>query len=95
LNHCILGGRRLASGGPLEAVLVRPDIVPHVAEALHRVKRVEFRSAYMKLNPEHYGRDPTEAEFDRVWSTLLQIRQLFEDAAENREAVLFTVARDA
>jgi hypothetical protein len=94
LNHCVLGGRRLSKGSAFEAVLIRPDIVPHVAEALHRVKRVEFREAYWRLSPDEYGRQPTEKEFDFVWTSLLQIRQLFEDAAENREAVLFAVQRE-
>jgi hypothetical protein len=67
--------------------------VPHVAEALHRVKRLELQESYLRLTPDLYGRPTTEKEFDKVWSMLLQIRQLFEDAADNRDSILFAVAR--
>jgi hypothetical protein len=93
-NHCILGGRQLHEGVDFEAVLVRPDIVRHVAEAIHRVKSVDFETAYKQLTPEDYGREPTEIEFEVIWALLSKIRKLFEDAAELGEAVLFVVERE-
>ena len=93
LDHCVLGGRRLHPGAEFEAVLVRPDIVPHVADGLHNLKREEFRSCFMNLDPSDFGRQPTEAEADEVWSTLKLVRQLYEDASSEHAAVVFTVER--
>lgn len=93
LNHCILGGRRLHQGAGFEATLVRPDIAPHIAESLHHVKREDIHAKYLAIDPQDYGRPLCDAEFDRVWNALQQIRQLFEDASNERCAVLFTVER--
>jgi hypothetical protein len=93
LNHTVLGGKRLHRGEAFEANLVRPDIVPHVAESLHDLKRNELHAKYLQLGSPELGRDPSEREFDIVWNALQQIRQLFEDAANERCAVLFTVER--
>lgn len=93
LNHAILGGRRLHKGPEFEAILVRPDISPHVAEALHHLKREDVHASYLKVDSADYGQPLSEADFDRVWNALQQIRQLYEDAANERCAVLFTVER--
>lgn len=93
LDHCVLGGRRLHEGQEFEAVLIRPDIVPHVAAGMHDLKRAEFSERYMALDPAVYGKQPTEAEGDETWAMLKLIRQLFEDAGNEHAAVLFTVAR--
>ena len=93
LNHAIMGGKRLHRGPEFEAIMVRPDIVPHVAEALHCQKRNEMHEKFLKLDPESYGHVPTDREFDKTWNLMQQIRQLFEDASNERCAVLFTVER--
>lgn len=93
LNHCILGGRRLHKGPGFEAALIRPDIVPHVAESLHHMKRQELHAKYFAIDSADYGQSLTEQEFDKVWLMMQQIRKLFEDASVDRCAVLFTVER--
>lgn len=93
LDHCVLGGRRLHKGEDFEAILIRPDIVPHVSQGLHNLKRAEFTEKYMALEPDEYGKQPTEPEADETWAMLKLIRQLFEDASNEHAAVLFTVAR--
>ena len=93
LNNLVLGGKRLYKNSDFYAVLVRPDIVPFVAESSRDVKRSELRELYFKLDPQAYGRELTEKEFDRVWSLFRQIQQLFDDASADRAAVLFTAAR--
>ena len=93
LDHCVLGGRRLYQGDDFEAILIRPDIVPHVAAGLHDLKRAEFTEKYMTLDPELYGKQPTEAEADETWAMLKLVRQMFEDAGNEHAAILFTVAR--
>jgi hypothetical protein len=49
--------------------------------------------AALRLDANDYGSAPTEREFDEVWSIFKQIRQLMEDAAADRDAVLVTVER--
>lgn len=93
LNHCVLGGRRLHQGPGFEAVLVRPDIVPHVADEARDIKRAELHDRFFQLDPQDYGQQPTEKDFDRIWNVFRQILQLFDDAAAERAAVLFTVER--
>ena len=93
LSQFVLGGKRLHRGGGFEAVLVRPDIVPHVAEATRDIKRAEFQQKYYQLDPQDYGQPPHEKELDKVWSVFRQVQQLFDDAAADRAAVLFTVER--
>ncbi|MEO8496676.1 MAG: DUF1877 family protein [Planctomycetota bacterium] len=92
VDHAVLGGKRLYQGTEFEAILIRPDIVPHVAAGLHDLKRAEFTERYMALDPNLYGKQPTETEGDEVWAMLKLIRQLFEDAGNEHAAVLFTVA---
>ena len=93
LDHCVLGGRQLHSGDGFDAVLIRPDVVPHLTAALHDLRREEFVEQYMAIDPSDYGREPCDKEADQVWSTLKLIRQMFEDAANEHAAVVFTVER--
>jgi len=93
LDHCVLGGRQLHAGDGFDAIMIRPDIVPHVAQALHELKREEFHARYMTIDPADYGKQPNEAESDQAWGKLKSIRQLFEEAGNEHAAVLFTVER--
>lgn len=91
LDHCVLAGRRMHQGNDFDAILVRPDIVPHVAEALHHVKRSDIKDKYYAISAENLGHEPQEKELDSVWTTLQYVRQMYEDAAVERCAVLFVV----
>jgi hypothetical protein len=91
LNHTILGGKRLYKGNDFEAIMVRPDIVPFIAEGLHHLKRDVILSRYHKIDPADYGQPLSITDFDKIWNSLQQIRQLYEDAASELCAVLFTV----
>ncbi len=89
LNHVILGGKALHKGDDYTAIVVRPDMTPFIAEALGDIKQIDFRAKFDTLR-----KDVPEAtrnkEYVEVWRTLQELRVLFEDAAANREAVLFT-----
>ncbi len=93
LNQCILGGKQLFHGPDYDVVLIRPDVTPHVAEALAGVKREAFRETYFGLDPNSFGHAPNEEEFAQVWSVCQQIRWFFEDAAEQHTALLFVAER--
>jgi hypothetical protein len=90
LNHCILGGKQIYKGSDRVVSLVRPDVTPFVAESLSALKRNEFRDRYLHLDPQRYGRQPSEEEFTDVWIALQQIRDFYEVAGEERSAVLFS-----
>ena len=93
LDHCVLGGRQMHKGDDFDAILIRPDIVPHVADALHELNREEFFESYMAIDPSDYGKEPSEVEADHVWCTLKLIRQMYDAAASEHAAVVFTVER--
>ena len=89
LNHVILGGKALHKGDDYTAVVVRPDMTPFIAEALGDVKQADFRAKFDALRKD-VPEPARNKEFAEVWRTLQELRVLFEDAATNREAVLFT-----
>jgi hypothetical protein len=93
LNHAILGGKQLHRGPEFVACMVRPDIVTHVAVALHDFKRDVAQDAYRRIDSQQLGHEPNDKEFEVIWSGVQQVRLLFEDAANERCAVLFTVER--
>ncbi len=89
LNHVVLGGKALHRGDDYTAVLVRPDMTLFIAEALGDLKQADFRAKFDALRsglPE----TARNKEFIEVWRTLVELRALFDDAAANLEAVLFT-----
>ena len=93
LNQCILGGRRLHSGREFEAVLIRPDVAPRVADSLRALSEAEFQQRFQRLAPEALEVMPTGDPCSIVWQQLQDLQQFFQSAAAEREAILFTAAR--
>lgn len=89
LDHCILGGKQMHSGDGYVASLVRPDVAPHVAEALAKVRLDEMNKKYFALDPASIGHEPTDEEFTEMWNMFKLVREFFADAATDRNAVLF------
>jgi hypothetical protein len=89
LNHAILGGKQLAKGTEYFISLVRPDLTPFVAEALHDLKEPEFRQRYFQLADKGYTQALNEKEYALVWHQIQELRNFFEYCAEERFAVLF------
>lgn len=90
LNTAILGGKQLHQGDDLAAVLIRPDMINFVAEALAEVKQQDFRTKFFALNQTSYKGPLGEKEFVAIWLCLQNMKVFFEAAAENMEAVVFT-----
>lgn len=90
MNHAILGGKKLNKGPEFIAVLVRPDLTPFVAEALHNIKEPDFRQRYFALGNHGYEQPINEKEYALVWHHLQELRTFFEYCSEERFAVLFT-----
>ncbi len=85
LQQAIWGGRPLSDEPDLQVRLVRPDLVPHVAEALANLN--------IDAVVEHLPTDALQGEGrDRARRVLGQLRRLYADAARERWAVaLFAI----
>ena len=90
MNHAVLGGKQLHKGTDFIAVLVRPDLTPFVAEALHDMKEPEFRKRFFALGDHGYDQPINEKEYTLVWHHVQELRAFFEYCSEERFAVLFT-----
>ena len=80
LDQCILGGRPMFQGTEMAVILVRPDLVPHLASGLEGVSADALHGAL-----------PADQDFADVHATFLQIRQLYRSASEQRAAIVFAV----
>ena len=89
-NHVVLGGKQLHHAGDFSTILIRPDIVAFVSEALNELKQAEVREKFQNL-PASYGKPRGDKEFIELWLAITQLRTFFDAAAENLEAVVFTV----
>lgn len=95
LNTAVLGGKQLHKGDDLAAVLIRPDMINFVAEALSDIKQKEFRERFFALQGGSYTGSITEKDFTALWICLQNLKVFFEAAAENMEAVVFTAKYQA
>ena len=91
LSHVFLGGRQLADGEDLIVALVRPDAVPIVAQALAEWSRDDLVERYRTLVADHHAEQSNVQNGEQSWSSLATVRDFFQRAAENTEAILFTV----
>jgi hypothetical protein len=89
-NHVVLGGKKLHNGDDYVAVVVRPDMVTFIAEALHEIKEPDFRKCFFALADKGYDQPINEKEYSFIWHTIQEIRAFFEYCDEERFAVLFT-----
>jgi hypothetical protein len=89
-NHVVLGGKQLHHGSDFSTIVIRPDMVPFVSEALNDLKQLEVREKFNALPPS-YTKPRGDKEFTEVWLAVKQLRTFFDAAAENLEAVVFTV----
>jgi hypothetical protein len=89
-NHVVLGGKQLHHGADFSAILIRPDIVAFVSETLNELKQNEVREKFQSL-PASYDKPRGDKEFTEIWLAISQMRTFFDAAAENLEAVVFTV----
>ncbi len=89
-NHVVLGGKQLHHGTDFSTILIRPDIVAFVSETLNELKQAEVREKFQNL-PASYSKPRGDKEFVELWLAITQLRTFFDAAAENLEAVVFTV----
>lgn len=89
-NQVVLGGKQLHHAEDFSAILIRPDIVAFVSEALNELKQAEVREKFENL-PATYTQPRGDKEFIELWLAITLMRPFFDAAAENLEAVVFTV----
>ena len=89
LNHAVLGGKQLHHGGDSVAALVRPDMTNFVAEGIGEVTEEELRKSFFGL-PVSYTQPKDEKTFMAIWLCLQNLKDFYDAAAENLEAVVFT-----
>jgi hypothetical protein len=87
LNHAVLGGRVLGHENGFAVILKRPDMCPHIAEGLSKVKPETVESSLAQLRgvqPETFA----GIESSDVALLLSNLTALFQAAAEGGEAVI-------
>lgn len=90
LNHVVLGGEVLYFEDDYIMSLKTPDQVAEVAHALSQVSAEAFREMYFKIDPESYGVDVTEDDFQYTWGWFEDQAAFWQKAASEARYVLFT-----
>jgi hypothetical protein len=90
LNQTLLGGRHLYYQDDRYVVLVRPDMVRHVATALAEVDASQLEAKYKELPSDVLEES---ADWPAVQTVLKQIAALYLGAADDGNAVVFTAKR--
>lgn len=90
LNHVILGGELLYTQEDYIMTLKTPAQVRDIAEALKTVTEEPFRKAYFRIDPDSYGFEVSEDDYEYTWSNFLSLREFYSRAAEAGLYVLFT-----
>ncbi|MFT7639836.1 MAG: hypothetical protein ACI9G1_001574 [Pirellulaceae bacterium] len=90
LNHTILGGRHLYHQADRFVVLVRPDMVRHVAEALAKADVSQLEAKHKELPSDVLEESD---DWPTVKTALQRIAALYKEAADDGNAVVFTAER--
>jgi hypothetical protein len=91
LSHVILGGESLYSEDDYIMSLKTPAQVREIAQALPRVSPDHLRAGYSRINPEQYGFELTDQDFEYTWGNFEGLPEFFARAAAADRYVLFTV----
>ncbi len=90
LNHCICGGQQLYSGEDCTICFVAAVQVKDVATALSQITELWLRERYFAISQSDYG-TLSDGDFEYTWKWFQKVRQLYEKAAIEDRAVIFTV----
>jgi hypothetical protein len=93
LKWAVLGGEDLSGDPDWTAVLVKPEQVKQVAEALGALDEAWWRARYEQLAQQGYRPRDEEDDLEYTWDWFLELRELYRSAAAEGRAVLFTVDR--
>jgi hypothetical protein len=90
LNHTVLAGRALYTGGDYIMSLKEPAQVRDVSAALASITEEEFRRRYFGIDAESYGFPLSEDDFRYTWEWFQGVRAFYARAAKEGRYVLFT-----
>lgn len=90
LHMAILGGRHLYSEDDYIVSYVDKADVPAVASQLNGITASWMKEKYFALNPDDYGMDPSEDDWEYTWSWFSELVKFYTKAAEDGRSVVFT-----
>ena len=91
LKAAVLGGRHLHNGEDYIVSLLTPDLVRDVARALAEVSRETLRAGYLAIDPDDYGPEFGDEDFDYTWENFTDLVAFFHRSALAGSHVIFTV----
>ena len=93
LQGVIFGGEPLTEGDDYIISFKSAEDVRRIAAALKDVTEADFRSAYFAIDPEAYGSDPSEEDFESCWRDVMELQTFYSRAAAAGRSVIFTVSQ--
>ena len=78
-------------GDEMSVILVRPDMVPHISEALQELTLEELQDRLKQAQSATDDRSVQDAQIDVLTPIFESVRAVYELAASQRQAVLFCV----
>ena len=90
LNHAVLAGEVLYTDDDCIMSLKTPAQVAAIAVALASLDEASFRQRYDRIDPDDYGVDLDDEDFEYTWQWLQEVRRLYATAAAQGRHVLFT-----
>ena len=91
LNAAVLGGRQLHQGEDYTVSLLTPQQVRDVAHALEEVSRATLRAGYLAIDPDDYGPEFGDEDFDYTWEHFTDLVTFLQRSARTANHVIFTV----
>ena len=85
LNHVFLGGRKMVNSDSTLVAMIRPDMVPIIADAMASHSREQLQHAFQEL-VEPVGES---AEFEEICNTFDAAQEFFARAAKQQYAAVF------
>ena len=91
LNAAVLGGRQLHDAEDYIVSLLTPEQVRDVADALAHVSRETLHIGYVSIDPEEYGPEFGDEDFEYTWANFADLAAFFQRSAHAQAHVIFTV----
>ena len=91
LRLCILGGKQLYRGDDYIVSLKESEQCAEIANALAAIDADWLQSRYFAIKPSHFGRYPSEDDFEYTWGWFSSLPQFYAKASMASRHVIFTV----
>jgi len=93
LKLTILAGFQLVETDNYVASITTEDEVGDVANSLSKIDKDKLRVGYNQIDPADYGSPLSDEDFEYTWSYFQDVAALYQRAAKEKRAVLFTVSQ--